>query len=205
MRRAALVLSPRPVAAGSGGGVAWGASDGWEAHGPEAKETRLRLLALQGYWLELEGNILAEQRKEGRDEERIDIKTATGNITPGQSFSSALASLEEAAKLGDEVVSCSTANGAKPFAAEGAMFASPRPPASYGLDGVSSANTGRYSAREARLTPGVVDAAGEAMLKLAKLCETLATGDSVLDDGGRCRDDLAALAVKRYLSAMSVG
>lgn len=57
---------------------------------------------------------------------------------------------------------------------------------------------------------GIVGAAGEAMLKLAKLCETLATSvDGILESPGwgeaRGREKLAALSVKRYLSAMAAG
>lgn len=58
-------------------------------------------------------------------------------------------------------------------------------------------------------TTGVVEATGEAMLRLAKLCEVLSTGDAALDAGAggwsRGREELAALAVKEYLRAMAVG
>lgn len=47
------------------------------------------------------------------------------------------------------------------------------------------------------------------MLRLAKLCEVLSTGDAGLEagagGGGRGREELAALAVKEYLRAMAVG
>lgn len=47
------------------------------------------------------------------------------------------------------------------------------------------------------------------MLRLAKLCDVLSTGDAELDAGAgagpRGREELAALAVKEYLRAMAVG
>lgn len=62
---------------------------------------------------------------------------------------------------------------------------------------------------EAPASPGVVEATGEAMLRLAKLCEVLSTGDAELEagvgGGGRGREELAALGVKEYLRAMAVG
>lgn len=48
---------------GGGGAGRWGAGDGWESHGVGASETRLRLLTLQGLWLEIEGRMLTEQRE----------------------------------------------------------------------------------------------------------------------------------------------
>lgn len=50
--------------AGGRGGTAWGAGDGWEGDGAGAHETRLRLLTLQGEWLEAEGVVVAEQQQE---------------------------------------------------------------------------------------------------------------------------------------------
>lgn len=44
------------------------------------------------------------------------------------------------------------------------------------------------------------------MLRLAKLCDAMSAGDSVMSGvGGRGREELAALAVKEYLRAMAVG
>lgn len=55
-------------------------------------------------------------------------------------------------------------------------------------------------------TPGAVEATGEAMLRLAKLCDAMSAGDSAMSGvGGRGREELAALAVKEYLRAMAVG
>lgn len=55
----------------------------------------------------------------------------------------------------------------------------------------------------------MVQAAGEAMLRLAMLCERLALGDGVVKAGsggevGR-REELAALSAEHYLRAMAVG
>ncbi|CAM9613155.1 unnamed protein product, partial [Sphacelaria rigidula] len=136
-----------------------------------AVETRIRLLTLEGEWLEKEGRILREQQQH----HHTATSASGGAKHPAKSYDGALASLEEAAEIGDGVVT------------DGEMTSS-----------LSSSPA------------GIVGAAGEAMLKLAKLCETLATSaDGILEGAGwgviRGREKLAALSVKRYLSAMAAG
>ena len=43
----------------------WGESEGWESQGAGAHETRLRLLTLQGQWLEIKARMLAEVGSSG--------------------------------------------------------------------------------------------------------------------------------------------
>lgn len=182
-RNVAVILTPRSaLATVGGGGTAWVEANGWEVDGPGAIETRLRLLALRGEWLEAEGRILQEQQ-EGENTSCA----GSGRKNPANSFTAALASLEEAAELGDEVVSS--------------------PAYSVSRRGIPTGDAGYHSTSTA-----VIDAAGEAMLKLALLCETLATRKDGAFEGGsgsggiaRGREALAALSVKRYLSAMSAG
>lgn len=92
----------------------------------------------------------------------------------------ALTSLQDAAKIGANLVA--------------------RPP--------PTARTSAFSSGGAKTTE-VARAAGEAMMRLAKLCEVLAVGDGVLQagsaGGSRGREKLAAMAVEQYLRAMAVG
>lgn len=78
----------------------WGAANGWEGEGPGAAETRIRLLTLEGEWLEKEGHILREQQQHHRT-----ATSASGVVKlPAKSFDGALASLEEASEIGDGIV-----------------------------------------------------------------------------------------------------
>lgn len=43
----------------------WGEGQGWETQGAGAHETRLRLLTLQGQWLETKGHLLAGNNSPG--------------------------------------------------------------------------------------------------------------------------------------------
>lgn len=43
----------------------WGENEGWESQDAGAHETRLRLLTLQGQWLEIKGRMLAETSSSG--------------------------------------------------------------------------------------------------------------------------------------------
>lgn len=45
---------------GDAGSRDWGAGEGWASDDASANETRLRLLTLQGQWLEIEGRMLSE-------------------------------------------------------------------------------------------------------------------------------------------------
>lgn len=102
----------------------------------------------------------------------------------GAALDEALTSLQEAVDLGDRLISFpvnvdGVSTGTRPLAAGGAS------------------------------TAGVEQAAGEAMLRLAMLCERLALGDGAVKAGsggqaGR-RKELAALSVEHYLRAMAVG
>lgn len=120
-----------------------------------------------------------------------------------ESLQGALASLEQATELGGRLVV--------------SQHSLPLAPA-HGRAGAASARTGKSSFAGVSSRPGtavgtptagVVEATGEAMLRLAKLCEVLSSGDAELDagagGGGRGREELAALAVKEYLRAMAVG
>lgn len=118
-----------------------------------------------------------------------------------ESLQGALASLEQATELGDRLV--------------GSQHGHPLASA-HGRPGKASAHTGitpRIGAAAASpagaQTSGVDEAAGEAMLRLAKLCEVLSTGDAELGagagGGGRGPEELAALAVREYLRAMAIG
>lgn len=49
----------------------WGEGEGWETQGAEAHETRLRLLTLQGQWLETKGHLLAENNSSGRGQVKL--------------------------------------------------------------------------------------------------------------------------------------
>lgn len=51
---------------GGGGSRGWGAGEGWESDDAGANETRLRLLTLQGQWLEVEGRMLSEASSAGK-------------------------------------------------------------------------------------------------------------------------------------------
>ncbi|CAB1116122.1 unnamed protein product [Ectocarpus sp. CCAP 1310/34] len=157
----------------SGDTRGWGEGEGWETQGAKAHETRLRLLTLQGQWLETKGHLLAENNSSGGGQEE----------EAAESFRASLASLEKATELGDSLT-------VRPPRSK----LSPTPGSS---DGNASGTTP---------TPGAVEATGEAMLRLAKLCDTMSAGDSTMSDvRGRGREDLAALAVKEYLRAMGVG
>ncbi|CAM9754681.1 unnamed protein product [Ectocarpus sp. 6 AP-2014] len=159
--------------ASGGSRAGWGEGEGWETQGAEAHETRLRLLTLQGQWLETKGLLLAENNSSGGGQEE----------EAAESFRASLASLEKATELGDSVTV--------------------RPPR------CKQSPTSGSSAGDApgtKPTPGAVEATGEAMLRLAKLCDAMSAGDSTMPGvGGRGREDLAALAVKEYLRAMAVG
>eukprot|EP00903_Cladosiphon_okamuranus_P011333 g10683.t1 len=161
----------------------WGESEGWESQGAGAHETRLRLLTLQGQWLEIKGRVLAEVGSSGGAKE--------GEVA--ESLLGALASLEQATELGDRLV-----------ASEYAPLRQAPTHAGTTPRSVSSAGIGSGTR-----TSGVAEATGEAMLRLAKLCEVLSSGDAELEPGaageGRGREELAALAVKEYLRAMAVG
>lgn len=113
------------------------------------------------------------------------------------SFKGALASLEQATQLGDRLLS-SPSPPHQPTDISTAVY-----PVGSNASSVRSGGAG---------TPGpdVVEATGEAMLRLAKLCEGLAAGKTGVGGGlggvgGRGREELAALAVKEYLRAMAVG
>ena len=129
------------------------------------------------------------------DKQSIKI-TQEGEVA--ESLQGALASLEQATDLGDRLVV--------------PHHGPPSPPS-------HAVVTPRRGAPAAGTrTSGVVEATGEAMLRLAKLCEVLSSGDAELDAGaaggqgegrgggrGRGREELAALAVKEYLRAMAAG
>ena len=51
---------------GGGGIRGWGTGDGWASDDAGANETRLRLLTLQGQWLEVEGRMLSEPTSIGK-------------------------------------------------------------------------------------------------------------------------------------------
>eukprot|EP00752_Nemacystus_decipiens_P003549 g3275.t1 len=158
----------------AGNSRGWRQGEGWESQGADAHETRLRLLTLQGQWLEIKGRMLAEVGSSGGAKE--------GEVA--ESLWGALASLEQATDLGDRLVA-----------------------SHHGAPSVASPHAGITRTQ----TSGVVEATGEAMLRLAKLCEVLSSGDAELDAGaagegaGRGREELAALSVKEYLRAMAVG
>lgn len=100
-----------------------------------------------------------------------------------ESFRASLATLEKATELGDSLT-----------------VRAPRPKRSP-TPGTSAGNASGTTP-----TTGGVEATGEAMLRLAKLCDAMSAGDSVMSGvGGRRREELAALAVKEYLRAMAVG
>lgn len=63
-------------------------------------ETRIRLLTLEGEWLEKEGRILREQQQH----HHTATSASGGAKHPAKSYDGALASLEEAAEIGDGVV-----------------------------------------------------------------------------------------------------
>ncbi|CAM9811219.1 unnamed protein product, partial [Ectocarpus fasciculatus] len=159
--------------ASGGGSRGWGEGQGWETQGAGAHETRLRLLTLQGQWLETKGHLLAENNSPGGGQEE----------GAAESFRASLATLEKATELGDSLT-----------------VRAPRPKRSP-TPGTSAGNASGTTP-----TTGAVEATGEAMLRLAKLCDAMSAGDSVMSGvGGRGREELAALAVKEYLRAMAVG
>ena len=51
---------------GGRGSPEWGTGEGWESDDASANETRLRLLTLQGQWLEIEGRMLSEPNSVGK-------------------------------------------------------------------------------------------------------------------------------------------
>lgn len=153
--------------------------------------TRLLFYARSSLW-----NLFLARNKYTPQEGRKHEATA--------SFKGAMASLEKATQLGDRLLA-------------------PPPPSQQPADTstvhtslggpVGSKTSPGRGGRGRKVAPDVVEATGEAMLRLAKLCEGLAAGKregsgaggELGSVGGRGREELAALAVKEYLRAMAVG
>lgn len=72
----------------------WGQSEGWDSHGAGAHETRLRLLTLQGQWLEIKGRMLAEAGSSGGPKVRRVV-----NLTAPPSFRMVRPSLRTHAEI----------------------------------------------------------------------------------------------------------
>lgn len=200
--RAAAAAAPHPVTLGASrpasGAKAWGMGDGWESHGLGAQETRLRLLTLQGQWLEAEGLLLREQERSSGGGGGGDRSGATGRVAK-DSFADALGALQEAAELGERIAS-------SPGSQASGMSASTRNNLTGGVgglfDGRSDGVAGRDGSSASRAT-------SEAILRLARLCDRLVAEEGVLKSGEtvtrKSRQELAALAVESYLRAMSAG
>lgn len=166
----------------------WGVGNEWESCGLGAQETRLRLLTLQGQWLEAEEHLLSE---------RGAVNNA-GGIDSSGSSTRALTRLEEAVELGERMISLPAVRSTETEDATSTPITS-----------ASRTLHGGYSQEERTGATSVLRAASEAMLRLAKLCDGLVTDPKMMTNqermAGRGREQLAALAVKQYLRAMSAG